>query len=126
MQQDLEKYYTRIDNIIATLTNLTDQLIDESSKGVESDPNKISHCHSVLKVLLGTKSAVEAIATLVKIQAKLAESIVAKGYDRAASHQDPESIETTYAYFVSRYESEQKNQQSMTFKEFIDKITLRL
>lgn len=140
MNQEIERYYQKIDVMIATITDLAEQIIKESAKGTTADHDKIAQFQCGLKFILGTKSAVEAIATLVKIQAKLAEFI-----EPTTNYlfSDEQNLQTTYLYFVARYEeecsrfqkcakcgTEQKlideiisGKASMTFSEFLKKIT---
>ncbi len=141
MNQDIEKYYQKIDVIIATITDLAEQIIKEAAKGECADHEKISNYQGGLKFILGTKSAVEAIATLVKIQAKLSEFIKPQTKDLMP---DEQNLQTTYLYFVARYEDEERNKVQkcakcgaeeklieyivngkppLTFSEFLDKVT---
>jgi len=144
MNKDIERYYQKIDIIIATITDLAQQIIHEAAKGEYCDHEKVAQYQGGLKFILGTKSAVEAIATLVKIQAKLAEIIAAHPSIQKHSIPDEDQIETTYAYFVARYEDEYLykekkctqcgaeqqclenragGQYAFTFKEFLEKVT---
>lgn len=141
MNQDIAGYYKKIDVFIATITDLAQQIINEVAKGEGSDQEKINQYQGGLKFILGTKSAVEVIAILVKVQAKLAESIAPKAQDYTL---DEQNLKTTYLYFVARYENEElgrlqkctecgaeqkliedlvNGKQPLTFKEFLDKVT---
>ena len=144
MNQDIERYYQKIDIIIATIIDLAQQIIHESAKGELCDLEKISQYQGGLKFILGTKSAVEAIATLVKIQAKLAEIIASNPSSSRNTLPDEDQLQATYAYFVARYEDEHiyqekkcsncgaeqqfleniaSGQYGLTFEKFLEKIT---
>jgi len=106
MNENLRDYYLKIDKLIINLSNLSEMLFDEISKGESCDGKKISNLQNHLKIIAGPRSPCEVLASLVKTQAKLAELIPEEAQKDALTI-DEIHFQTAYNYFIERYEREE-------------------